>query len=423
MISVAEARTRILRDLRAMPSEVVALDRAHGRFLAEDIIARVTQPPFDVSAMDGYAVRAEDVSSVPAVLTVVGESAAGGRHSGTVEPGQAVRIFTGAPVPPGANAIVIQEDTEAGNGKVTVREGVVAGTYIRRAGLDFLAGDVGVAAGCRLTARHVGLAAAMNVPWIAVASRPRIGLIATGDEIVRPGEDIGDSQIVSSNALALSGLIRATGGQPVDLGIARDNEQSLRRLAQGADSVDMVVTLGGASVGEHDLIRDVLGADGLELDFWQIAMRPGKPLMSGRIAGTPMLGMPGNPVSSLVCGLLFLRPAILTMLGASSVDLPEISVRLGRDLKANDRREDYLRCTLDTDAEGNASASRFCAGVRANAGLGFVDFTGELRAVKNDGLCRCAPLLRLLCSSSARSFRLLPPLVSAAGVSANGSCS
>lgn len=359
MISVVEARERILATLERMPSEVVALDRAHGRVLAEDIVARVTQPPFDVSAMDGYAVRAADVATVPAALTVIGESAAGSGYDGTVGPGQAVRIFTGAPVPDGADAIVIQEDTEAGDSAVTVNEAPAAGRYVRKAGLDFSAGDVGVTAGAVLSARAVGLAAAMNVPWVSVACRPRVGLIATGDEIVRPGEHIGNSQIVSSNALALSGLIRASGGEPVDLGIARDNAQSLRRIAGGARSVDLVVTLGGASVGEHDLVRQVLGDEGLELDFWQIAMRPGKPLMSGRIGGKPMLGMPGNPVSSLVCGLLFLRPAILTMLGACDTGLPEIAVRLGVALKANDRREDYLRCTLERDGDGQPVAMAF----------------------------------------------------------------
>lgn len=359
MISVAEARARILQNLPTMPSEVVALDRAHGRILAEDFVARVTQPPFDVSAMDGYAVRAADVARVPATLTVVGESAAGGRHEGEVGPGQAVRIFTGAPLPRGADTIVIQEDTEAGDGTVTVREGAKAGTYVRRAGLDFSAGDIGAKAGSRLTARRIGLAAAMNVPWLAVSSRPRVGLIATGDEIVRPGDTIGENQIVSSNALALAGLIRASGGVPVDLGIARDNAASLTALARGAAAVDMVVTLGGASVGEHDLIRQVLGQEGLDLDFWQIAMRPGKPLMFGRIAEKPMMGMPGNPVSSLVCGLLFLRPAILTMLAADQIGLPEIEVRLGAALKANDRREDYLRCTLTRDGNDHDVATPF----------------------------------------------------------------
>lgn len=359
MISVAEARARVLENLTTMPPEVVALDNAHGRVLAADVVARVTQPPFDVSAMDGYAVRAQDVSEVPVTLSLVGASAAGGRHEGDVGPGQAVRIFTGAPVPPGADAIIIQEDTAASDGTVTVRESAKAGTYIRRAGLDFSEGDVGVRAGDRLTARQVGLAAAMNVPWISVASRPRVGLIATGDEIVRPGENIGSNQIVSSNALALAGLIRATGGIAVDLGIARDNVDSLRSIAAGARAVDMVVTLGGASVGEHDLIRQVLGDEGLELDFWQIAMRPGKPLMFGSIAGKPMMGMPGNPVSSLVCGLLFLRPAILAMLGVSRIALPEIDVRLGQTLKANDQREDYLRCTLASDENGHTIASPF----------------------------------------------------------------
>jgi molybdopterin molybdotransferase len=360
MISVQEARDRILAELPEMPSESISLAVGLGRVLAEDVVARVTQPPLAVSAMDGYAVRAADAASIPAKLTVIGEAPAGSAHDGAVGPNEAVRIFTGGPVPDGADAIVIQEDTERDGDTVTVLEAPPPGHYIRPAGLDFNAGDVGIPARRRLTSRDIGLAAAMNVPWLTVYRRPRIALLATGDEIVRPGEPIGANQIVSSNALALAALVTAAGGEAVDLGIARDNEDSLKRMLAGIRGTDMLVTLGGASVGEHDLIRDVLGAQGLELDFWRIAMRPGKPLMFGSIAGIPMLGLPGNPVSSLVCGLIYLRPAIQKMSGLpSSGELSLETAILGTALGENDRREDYLRSRLERDSGGQLRAIPF----------------------------------------------------------------
>lgn len=359
MIPVAEARGRILAEMPVMPVEVVSLAAGHRRVLAEDVIARVTQPPADVSAMDGYAVRAADVANVPTTLTCIGAAPAGQAFDGTVGPGQTVRIFTGGPVPAGADAIVIQEDTTRDGDIVTVTESAPAGRYIRPTGLDFKAGNVGIAAGRRLTARDIGLAAAMNVPWLTVRRRPRIALLATGDEIVRPGEPIGPNQIVSSNALALMALIEGAGGEPTDLGIARDNEDSLKRMAAGVHGADMLVTLGGASVGEHDLVRKVLGAEGLELDFWQIAMRPGKPLMFGKIGGIPMLGLPGNPVSSLICGLILLYPAIGAMLGVGPhTDLTQTAV-LGVDLGENDRRQDYLRAKLERDSDGRVVATPY----------------------------------------------------------------
>ncbi len=360
MISVSEARARILAPLGRTPREVVDLAHAHGRALAEDVTARVTQPPKDVSAMDGYAVRAADVATVPARLRVVGEAPAGAAHDGALGPGEAVRIFTGAPVPAGADAIVIQENTETVTGGVVeISESVEAGSYIRPAGLDFSAGTVGLSTGTRLGARDIGLAAAMNVPWLVVRRRPRVGLLATGDEIVRPGEPIADNQIVSSNTLALASLIQGSGGEALDLGIARDDEASIDRLVDGAVGADMLVTLGGASVGDHDLVRDALSRRGLELDFWRIAMRPGKPLMFGRLDRTVMLGLPGNPVSSLVCGLIFLRPAIRAMLGLEPTADARATARLGRDLAANDRREDYLRAELHRDEAGALVATPF----------------------------------------------------------------
>lgn len=360
MISVEEARARILAQVSAMPVETVSIATAHNRALAKDVVARVTQPPADVSAMDGYAVRAADVAGVPARLTVIGESAAGNGFDGEVGAGQAVRIFTGAPLPAGGDSIVIQEDTERDGDIVIVNEGVTQGTYVRPAGLDFSAGEIGLAAPRRLTARDIGLAAAMNVPWLEVRRRPRIALLATGDEIVRPGEPLAENQIVSSNTLALAGLINACGGEAVDLGIAKDDEDSLRQMAAGAHGADMLITLGGASVGEHDLIREVLGEEGLEIDFWRIAMRPGKPLIWGRIGEIPMLGLPGNPVSSLVCALVYLRPAIMRMLGLPDDNDETLSrARLGTDLAANDQRQDYLRATCSRNEEGETIASPF----------------------------------------------------------------
>ena len=359
MISVQEARTRILVKLTPLPAETVGLEQALGRTLAGDVVARRDQPPVDVSAMDGWAVRSADVDQVPAMLRVVGEAPAGEAYDGTVGAGEAVRIFTGGPVPGGADAIVIQEDTERDGDRVTVLESAAAGAYIRPAGLDFRAGDVGIAAGRTLTARDVGLAAAMNVPWLTVRRRPRVALLATGDELVRPGEPIGPNQIVSSNALALAALIAGCGGQAIDLGIALDTKESLQSMVEGAKGADLLVTLGGASVGDHDLVQSVLGERGLDIDFWRIAMRPGKPLMFGSIDGTPMLGLPGNPVSALVCGLIFLRPALAALLGSTTPGTIESRALLGRALDANDRREDYLRAGLSHNETGQLVATPF----------------------------------------------------------------
>jgi len=362
MIAVEEARRRILAAFDELPGEVVALEQALGRVLAEDVVARVTQPPKDVSAMDGYAVQAADVREVPCRLRVVGEAAAGGSHEVPLGTGEAVRIFTGGPLPEGADAIVIQEDTTHGtDGEgnwVEVRESVPAGRYVRPAGLDFTKGDLGLPAGRHLTVRDLGLAAAMNHPWLTVRRRPRVAILATGDEVVMPGEPLGANQIVSSNSLTLQAFVRACGGEAFNLGIAQDNRDSLVRLAAGATGADLLVTTGGASVGEHDLIRSVLGEEGLELDFWEIAMRPGKPLLFGRLRETPLLGLPGNPVSSLVCALIFLRPILLRLLG-SEADEERVTARLAQGLPENDRREDYLRARLERDPTGMLMAIPF----------------------------------------------------------------
>ena len=360
MIPVADAVARITAAFSPLPAETVPLAAAHGRVLAADIVARLTQPPFAVSAMDGYAARAADVAQVPATLRQIGSVPAGARFAGTVGPGEAVRIFTGAPVPDGADTIVIQENTSADGTAVTVRASAPAGRYIRPAGLDFRAGEVGVAAGRRLDARAIGLAAAMNRPWLSVRRKPRIALLATGDEIVMPGEPLGENQIVSSNTHALRAVVEGCGADAIDLGIARDDAESLVRLAAGARGADLLVTTGGASVGEHDLIRDALKDEGLALDFWKIAMRPGKPLMFGSVGGTRLLGLPGNPVSSLVCAVIFLRPAIARMLGADEGTAPATArASLGADVAANDERQDYLRAALGRDENGTLIATPF----------------------------------------------------------------
>ncbi len=359
MISVEEAQQRLIALIAPLGAEQVPVSEALGRVLAEDVIARRTQPPWAVSAMDGYAARAEDVATVPARLKVIGAAPAGQAYQGTVKRGEAVRIFTGAPVPEGADCIVIQEDTERQGDVVEVREGAPKGRYVRPAGLDFREGQVGLKAGRKLSPADVGFAAAMNRPWLLVHRRPRVAILPTGDEVVMPGDPVGPNQIVSSNGIALSALVTACGGVPVHLAIAPDDNSALQRIAAGAAGADLLLTTGGASVGDHDLVRGALGAAGLTLDFWTVAMRPGKPLMVGRYRDTPMIGLPGNPVSSLVCGLLFAKPALAKMSGLADVFEAPIRARLKVALDANDRRQDYLRATVTRAADGTLEAEPF----------------------------------------------------------------
>jgi molybdopterin molybdotransferase len=364
MISVEEARNRICAALRPLGSEQIGLTEALGRVLAEDVVARVTQPPVAMSAMDGYAVRAADVAAVPVRLRVVGEAPAGGGYEGTLGPGEAVRIFTGGPLPDGADAVVIQEDVTveddpAGGRRILVREGVSAGRHVRPAGLDFKAGDVGLPRGRLLTVRDVGLAAAMNRPWLRVTRRPRIAILSTGDEVVMPGDPIGPGQIVSSNGLSLAAFVTACGAEPLHLGIARDDRDALSDMIGAAEGADLLVTSGGVSVGEHDLVQAVLRERGMDLDFWRIAMRPGKPLMFGRIGRTAVLGLPGNPVSTIVCAVVFLRPAIDALLGRADAQPQTATAILGTDLPENDRRQEYLRARLTHDPQRGAIATPF----------------------------------------------------------------
>jgi molybdopterin molybdotransferase len=351
MISVEEARAKILEGLTAVGAETVPLAAAHLRVLAAPVIARLTQPPADVSAMDGYAVRAEDAQA-GAVLRVIGTAPAGHPFAGTLGPGQAVRLFTGSFMPQGANSVLLQEDATTVDNTVTVNAACLPGKHIRNAGQDFTAGDSLIPAGRRLTPRDIGLAAAANHPWLTVHRRPRIAILSTGDEISLPGEPIGPGGIVSSNAHALAAFITAAGAEPMVLPIATDDLAAIAAGADAAQGADMLVTTGGASVGDHDLVQAGLAARGLQLDFWKIAMRPGKPLMFGRLGAMPMLGLPGNPVSAFVCALLFLRPAIERLSGAATDVLPFESARLGAAMKANDQREDYVRARLSRDHDG-----------------------------------------------------------------------
>ncbi|MBR0672760.1 molybdopterin molybdotransferase MoeA [Neoroseomonas soli] len=351
MLPVEDARARIIAALAPTAAETVALPDGAGRVLARGVVARLTQPPADVSAMDGYALRAAD-GTEGATLAVIGSSPAGRPFGGTVGAGQAVRIFTGGFIPTGADTILLQEDATADGDAVRVNETVNPGRHIRRRGLDFSEGAEVLPAGRRLTARDIGLAAASNNPWLTVHRKPRIGILATGDEIALPGDPIPAGGIVSSNAHALAALIRASGGDPVVLPIAPDDTDIIAGVAGTAYAFDMLVTTGGASVGEHDLIQKALGAEGFELGFWKIAMRPGKPLIWGRLGRTPVLGLPGNPVSAMVCAVLFLIPAIERMSG-----LPGAAPRMRRVLTSvplaeNDHRADYQRASVSFDKEG-----------------------------------------------------------------------
>jgi molybdopterin molybdotransferase len=358
MISVEEARTRILAGLRPMPAETVALANAWNRVTAEPVLARLTQPPSDVSAMDGYALRAAD-GALHARLRLIGAAPAGHPFESSVGPGQIVRLFTGSVVPDGADTILLQEDATRDGDIVVVNEAVATGRHIRRAGQDFARGDAVIPAGRRLTARDIGLAAAANHPWLAVHRKPRVAILATGDEIALPGEPIPAGGIVSSNSHALAALVRAMGGEPSVLPVAKDTTEAIAAVADQVAGFDLLVTTGGASVGDHDLVISGLQTRGLVVDFWQIAMRPGKPLLFGNMGAVPVLGLPGNPVSALVCAALFLLPALALMQGLPAGPPPTIAATLGAPLKQNDHRADHLRATVSTDARGRVVVTAF----------------------------------------------------------------
>jgi molybdopterin molybdotransferase len=352
MLSVRDAHARVIAAFAPLPAEMVSIGDAAGRVLALAPAARLTQPPADLSAMDGYAVRAEDVPAAPTTLRLVGQAPAGGSYDHALKPGEAVRIFTGGPLPMGADSIVIQEDTKAEGDKITILEAPRIGRHIRKAGLDFAEGNQPVQAGRKLTARDVALLAAMNIPWLSVHRRPRVAILSTGDELVMPGEPVSRNRIVSSSGIAVAALVRAWGGEPTLFDIARDEAGLIeQRIAAGMQH-DLLITLGGASVGDHDLVQAALTAQGFTMGFWRIAMRPGKPLMFAAKDRARVLGLPGNPVSTMVCALLFVKPALERMLGQPGDLVSTVPARLAVDLRQNDTREDFVRSKLTRGHDG-----------------------------------------------------------------------
>jgi molybdopterin molybdotransferase len=355
-LSVEEALAHILANAAPLEAETVALEAAFGRILAEPLAALLTQPPFDASAMDGFAVRAADIAAPPVTLSVIGHAAAGHPFTGSVGGGQAVRIFTGAPVPAGADAIVIQEDADHTPSKVTVRSGAIETGHIRRRGFDFGAGDTLLRPGRKVGARELALAAAMGHGGVRVHRRPTVGIISTGDELVAPGEVPGPGQIVSSNHLGVAALAEQAGAAPRQFGIARDTRESLAARLDAAAACDIIVTIGGASVGDHDLVGPVLQARGMQLAFWKIAMRPGKPLMFGHLGRSRAIGLPGNPVSALVCTRVFLVPLIRRLSGQQREDVVE-QARAAVAIAGNGARQHYMRATLSPAADGTREAT------------------------------------------------------------------
>jgi len=357
LLSAEDATAQLLDGVKALASETVGLDAALGRVLATDLAATRTQPPFPASAMDGYAVRAADAAAEDAKLTMIGTSRAGERFDGALGPGEAVRIFTGAPVPDGADAILIQENAEREGNTVTVTVPVSEGLHVRPAGLDFKKDERLLAAGLVLGSRGIALAASMNYAQVPVRRRPRVAILATGDELVPPGGDPGPDQIISSNSAGIAALVREAGGDPVDLGIAPDDVAAIGDAVARADDADILTLIGGASVGDHDLVQKALVQRGMTLDFWRIAMRPGKPLMVGHLQAMRVLGLPGNPVSAMVCGHIFLKPLIRALLGLTPGPVAQTAI-LGADMAANDRRQDYVRAELASQ-DGRTVATPF----------------------------------------------------------------
>jgi molybdopterin molybdotransferase len=351
LLSVAEALARVTHALQPLETERVPLESASGRVLAEDLAARVTQPPFDASAMDGFAVRAKDVAVLPATLRLIGVSAAGTGFDGEVGEGETVRIFTGAPVPQGADTIVIQEDAEQSHGVVTAKK-VELHAHIRPRGQDFKEGESLLTGGTRLGPCELMLAAAMNHAEVPVRRKPKVAILATGDEVVPVGSELGKDQIVSSVPIGLATLIEKAGGQAMQLGIAKDDPKSLVTLARAGSAADVLVTVGGASVGERDLVASALKSEGLEIDFWKIAMRPGKPLLYGRLGHQRVLSLPGNPVSAVITAHVFLVPMLQAMLGLTTRALPLPEAVLGEALAANGPREHYMRARSEWREDG-----------------------------------------------------------------------
>lgn len=354
LMPVAEALARVLADAAPLPGEPVPLTRAVGRVLTEDVKAQRTQPPAAVSAMDGYAVRSSDVANAPVVLNVIGEVAAGHPFEGKVGAGEAARIFTGGMMPAGADTVMIQEFAVRDGDRVTFEKPAAKGRNVRAEGIDFAQGATLLRRGQRLSGRDVMLAAAMNHPTLPVHRRPKVAVLGTGDELVPPGATPKLGEIVYSNGFALLALAEAEGAETADLGIARDRVEDIAAAVRRARDwrADILVTSGGASVGEHDLVQRALRAEGLDLSFWRVALRPGRPMMHGRLGSMQVLGVPGNPVSSYVCAFLFLVPLIRRLAGRADLAPAPEPARLGHDLAANDERADYLRAALTAGPDG-----------------------------------------------------------------------
>jgi molybdopterin molybdotransferase len=354
LMPVAEALARVLAHAHPLPPETVALDDARGRVLTEDLNALRTQPPDAVSAMDGYAVRAADVAQAHAKLKLIGEVAAGHPFDGEVKAGQAVRIFTGGVMPAGSDTVVIQELTARESDTVIVQKATAKGRNVRNRGIDFTQGQPLLRKGRRLTDRDLMLAAAMNYPTLSVHRRPKVAVLGTGDELVAPGSAPAAGKIVYSNGFALKALAHNEGAEIDDLGVAPDHVEDIAASVRRAHDwgADILLTSGGASVGEHDLVQRALASEGLDLSFWRVALRPGRPMMHGRLGGMQVLGVPGNPVSSYVCAFLFLVPLIRRLAGRNDIERVPESALLGHDLPANDERADYMRATLSTGPDG-----------------------------------------------------------------------
>ena len=358
-LSVDEALAAILQGIDApLGIEHVALAQCFGRTLAQDVVALRTQPPKALSAMDGYALRAAEAAG--GALPVIGESAAGKAFAGALPPGACIRIFTGAPVPEGADSILVQESVTRDGDTITINDPARLGANIRVEGIDFKDGETILSRGRRLSPADVALAASADHAALPLGRRPRVAVLATGDELVAPGESRGPDQIVASNSFAVLGLIAAAGGEAIDLGLTSDNlaaiESAIARAR--AAEVDILVTIGGASVGDHDLVRGALAREGMDLQFWRVAMKPGKPLIHGHIGPMRVLGLPGNPVSAVVCGELFLKPLIRALCGDSSAgaDRSEIAFA-GAPLPAGGPRQEYVRATLRQDETGRLIAT------------------------------------------------------------------